>query len=437
MEKINFGTDGIRGIINETLSISNVKKICSSICFFAKKNNLKTIYIASDNRISKDILLLNISSLFVENGFEVIYLNIMSTPCFMYYTYLHSCLGIMLTASHNHYLENGLKIIYKGNKISEKEEEYIIANLNRKYINYSYCNYGKFIYDKRVNKEYLNYVNKYINKTNLKVMFDLAHGATYKYVKRLKNKISNNIKLFNQEGNGKKINYKCGATNIDFLKNKIKKYNYDLGFSFDGDGDRLIGVLNNGIVLDGDSLAYIFYILYLKENKIKNKGVVLTKNANFGILKAFKRLKAKVYLVDIGDKNVLNKLIEKDLLIGAETSGHLILKDIFLTGDGLLNSLYLLNLLNKYKIDINSLLANIDFASSYQVSFSCKDSILLKKEISKIQEELKLAKYEYVFNFRKSGTENLYRLFFMNENKDEFSSYQKRIVTAVELLSRS
>ncbi|MBQ3253998.1 MAG: phosphoglucosamine mutase, partial [Acholeplasmatales bacterium] len=324
-----FGTDGIRGIPGKTLSLDLMKKIGKSLHLL---NNTKVL-IAYDTRITKDIVLSSLLEGLLDTDIKPLVLGVLSTPALIYYSRLYQATAIMITASHNPYYDNGIKIINKGNKLTKLEEEKIeeyIASLEIK---------------KFKNIEYLSFLKLISKKTNLKIALDLANGSLYKIAKDVFQNITNNLLIIGDKPNGYNINDNLGSTHPDILKKVVLDNNFDIGFSFDGDGDRVICIDKNGTIINGDIIIYII-AKYLKlNNKLNKNKVVLTIMSNPGIIEAFKKLDIDVIEASVGDKNVYEEISKHSLSIGGEESGHIIISEYSNTGDGLLSAIILLNTL--------------------------------------------------------------------------------------------
>ncbi len=402
-----FKTDGIRGNINTFLTIELAQKIGKSI----KILNIKNVAIAYDTRNSNIMLKSSLISGLLNQGLNVIDLGIISTPALAYYTIKNNLLGIMITASHNLYTDNGIKIFNQGKKIS-LDEELLIENEIIKN-DFSINEIGTYLKNDYFITEYIDYLNQFTIKTNKKIIIDCANGSLYKIAPTIYNKVTSNLIVLGNNPTGKNINLNCGATNLTNLKNAIKQNNFDLGISFDGDGDRLIIIDNNLNVYDGIKLIYII-LKHFNYNK-----VCLTKTTNLGIINSLKKENILTYITDIGDKYIYKKMEEENILIGGEASGHIILKEFFKTGDALLNSLIILNILEKTNKNLEYLTKNIITYPEKLLNIKVKNKEIINNkiildEIKKFEENNKDGK----LILRKSGTEDLLRLYICN--KDQF-----------------
>ena len=410
-----FGTDGIRGIPNVDLNFDLVSSLGKALSIF----NVKDVYIASDTRESKDFLISCLSSGILSLGMNVHYLGIMSTSGLIYYSYVNKVIGVMITASHNPYYDNGIKIINKGFKLNKDEEEKIESLINNN--DYKYLDVGSFYFEENKVNIYLDFLKKHIVKTNLSICLDCANGSTYKIAQEIFKDVSNKIIYIGINPNGKNINLDVGSTHLEKLKETVRKNKCDLGFAFDGDGDRLIAIDKNCQVIDGDLLVYIF-ATYLLENNLLNKNyVVLSKMANIGVINALKSKGIKVKEVDVGDKYIYQEIKNNDYVLGGEESGHIILNNLFHTGDGILAALYLIKILEEKKQSLLELIKDISIYPSilYNLKVKDKNNILKNKNLDNYLKSLK-EKYkdDIKIVIRPSGTEDKLRIFIMSKEKD-------------------
>ena len=337
-----FGTDGIRGIALEKLNSELAFKLGQAIAVVFSP---KEVVIGMDTRESSPLLAYAIAHGLNARGVDVIFSGVVSTPMIANYSKVHEMIGVMITASHNPFTDNGIKVFNKGYKTLDEDELKLEAFIDHGTL--SNHTYGKFKYSTDIEEAYLKiYEPLNLKQSNFNVIFDSAHGANYEISKKLISKVSKSYYQIGNRPDGKNINLDCGSTHIESLQEKIKLSSYDIGFSFDGDGDRIIAVDAEGNIYDGDLIIYIIS-KYLKQNGLLNKDtVVLTKMSNPGLLKALKDQGISYELTDIGDKYVFKALEDNDYTIGGESSGHVILRHLLHSGDGLLVAIYLIKILD-------------------------------------------------------------------------------------------
>jgi len=394
-----FGTDGIRGIINKDLNSDLIYRIGRSL----KVLNVDKIYIGYDTRESNTYVFNLLVSGILSVGIDVVDSGIVSTPSLVYFSNKHNACTLMITASHNPYYYNGIKIFKNGEKLSDEEEELIEANLD---FNFDF-KLGKLTKDNSVFNEYIYYLSLYKEKSINKVTLDLSNGALVNIASKLFND-EDNISLINKDYNGVNINDNVGSLHIDKAKLNDSKYL----FSFDGDGDRIL-FKDNNIIYEGDLIVYLLAIYY-KLNK-----VVLTENVNLGLLKAFEKRNIKVYISSVGDKNVYNLMIKENCLLGGENSGHIINLKYMNSGDGLLNFLIINKIINE--IDISKYLKDIKYYPSKNINLGVNYKI---EKLNKIKEKYKK---KARVNIRKSGTENVIRVNICSKKKEVIDLILKEI----------
>ena len=337
MQKL-FGTDGIRGIANKDLSIELLNKLGKTLSLF----NINKVVIGQDTRISSPMLSYALISSCLSMGINVYDEVVVTTPCLSYISEKMNSLGVMITASHNPYFYNGIKIFIDGKKLSKEQELLIENKINDIYI--ANDNIGKYE-NSNFKKYYYEYMNKYHNKYNkLRIGLDCSNGATSNIARDVFSNITNSLYIFNNLPNGYNINDNVGSTNINSLVNYVTQHNLDIGFSYDGDGDRVIAVSKNKEVVSGNLILYILAKYFFDYLGYPNRAVVLTKDTNIGVIKAFNNINVKVLLSDIGDMNVKELMLKENIVLGGEDSGHII-SPFSQYGDGILTSLVLLNAL--------------------------------------------------------------------------------------------
>lgn len=397
-----FKTDGIRGKTNEYITLKLLYKIGRALAIL----NNNVLFVGYDSRYFGDELLRALAIGATSKKMRVYNLKIMPTPGIMYYSLKYQALGVSITASHNLYYDNGVKIFLNGEKISADLENKIEEEIDAvKYLDFHLKKVDKF-----KDKIYLSFLKQNITKTNYKYVIDCSNGATSKIAKKL---FSNTIA---SKPNGKNINKGVGSVNPDYLIKYLNKHNYDYGYALDGDGDRII-LADKDRVYYGDDILYLILKFY-KDNNIKLKKIIMSKMSNIGVVNKIREM-ADVYLCDVGDKN----LLEGD--IGAEPSGHIILKDILPYGDGL----YMITLLNKiinyYGLPVNKL---FDYKRYDELNYTINNSLIKKNalEINKFESMLN-EKIDGKIIIRKSGTEDVLRVYISLKNKKEIYKYKKNI----------
>ena len=443
MKKI-FGTDGVRCIVNqEPMTAETCLKIAKTTGYLlsADKKGKKRVVISKDTRLSGYLFEPLLTAGFISMGMDVILVGPLPTPALpMLIKSLRADMGVMITASHNTYEYNGLKFFDKnGSKIVktlEKKIESIVFSSSEynKIINLSYES-GKALRLEDAQGRYSEYLKSTLERVSkfksLKIVLDCANGATYHVAPNIFWEIGCEVITINNNPDGKNINHNCGAINIDKLAKKVLSTKADIGFAFDGDGDRLIAVDETGCEIDGDKLIALFAKEFLKLKKLNKKTVVTTVMSNLGFEKYLKqKLGIKLIRKNVGDINVITEMQKNNFNLGGEQSGHIILGQYMNTGDGILAALKITEFLSSKNTKASKLF------DLYEAYFQIKNNIQIKKNISKQVDnqinELYLGyKKEYKelrFLIRKSGTEPLLRILVEGRHKDFVSKISSKLI---------
>ena len=351
-----FGTDGLRGKVNEDLSFNIAYKIGNALSIL-KEN--PTVLIGSDTRISNTYLTLAVASGAMSGGAKVMDVGVIPTAGVAYLTRkIKADYGIVISASHNSGEYNGIKIFNSdGYKLSDKEEERIERCFIREKVN-AFPDIGTYEQNFNLSKLYKNYLVKASENSlkGLTVVLDGAYGASHRIAPDVFRKLGASVIAANCVNDGKKINENCGALYPENLVKRVFRYKADVGFAFDGDSDRLIAVDEKGNIIDGDMIIYGLAKYLKKQGKLKKDAVVGTSHTNMAIEEDLASEGIELIRTDIGDKYVLSKLIEKDLSLGGEQSGHVIIKDYATTGDGILTAIIVANMIIKEKVTMSEAL---------------------------------------------------------------------------------
>lgn len=427
-----LGTDGIRGIPNKKLTIDLVTKLGMALATL----NSKEVVIATDTRISKDMLAYAIASGCMARGMNVIFAGVMPTPALIYYSYTKKITGVMITASHNPYTDNGIKVLNNGVKLTEDEELMVEALIDNPK-DYD-GEIGKFIIDNNAKDDYIKFILSNIIKTNIKVCIDCAHGATYQTAPLVFSEITNNLVVIANKPDGYNINNGVGSTHLELLKETVVANKCDIGFAFDGDGDRVLCIDKNGNTIDGDMLIYILARYLKKHNKLNDNKVVLTIMSNLGLISDLNKKGIDVIETKVGDKYVVQELFTNHLSVGGENSGHIIMPDILHTGDGVLVASIIVKILDEEKCSINDLLFDVYMYSDRMVNIKVNNkenvlnSSLLFNRVDEIKKELN---NDCKIIIRASGTEDLIRVSVMARSTELVEQYSNELVNIVNDIS--
>lgn len=427
-----FGTDGLRGKVNEDLTFDIAYKIGNAL---STLKNKPTILIGSDTRISNTYLTLGVAGGAMSGGATVIDAGVVPTAGVAYLTKKTKAdYGVVISASHNSGEYNGIKVFNSdGYKLGDKEEERIERCFIHNKTN-DFPNIGTYAQDFTLIKQYRKFLinasaNSLAGKT---IVLDCAYGAANRIAPDVFRRLGANVIAANAVNDGLKINQGCGALYPENLVRRVFRYKADMGFAFDGDSDRLIAVDEKGNIINGDMII-CGLAKYLKaQGKLKGDTVVGTSHTNMAIEDDLKSNGISMIRTDIGDKYVLAKLIEKQLSLGGEQSGHIILKDIATTGDGILTAIVVANMIISEKRAMSEIFevalypqTNINVIVSDK--FRIMNNETLSKEIVKYNEELE-GKGRIMI--RASGTEPKIRV--MVESKD--SDLNEKIANSMAAL---
>ncbi len=417
-----FGTDGIRGEYNSKLTIDlafEIGKAAGSIYPVGS-----TICIGQDPRRSSSTIEFALISGVVATGVNVESFGVTSTPCVSYSIIHHDYeSGIMISASHNPYYDNGIKFFGKdGSKLSDELEAKMEALIDSKdYRLVDTKDLGTHVYNTDAVTEYENYlVSLGTDLTGKNICLDSANGSSYKLAKAVFTRLGANVTVIGDTPDGVNINHNIGSTHPEKISELMKSGDFDFGFAYDGDADRIILLANDGTILDGD---YILYLLgkYFKQNdKLTNNVVISTVMANLGFIEGLAEEGIEVVKTSVGDRFVMQAIKEYDAAVGGEQSGHIILPEFLPTGDGILVSVFLANVIAGSTEDLLHLANHMSKFPQVLINKKVSDkhqameSPELLAEIAKYEEQLGNTGRILV---RSSGTEELVRV--MVEAKDQ------------------
>ena len=417
-----FGTDGIRGPVTSTMNPLFVTKLGWAAGCVLKEEGISKVFIGKDTRISGYMFESALQAGFISSGMDVTLLGPLPTPGVSFLANSNNQVGLVISASHNLFEDNGIKFFNKeGQKFSAELEKRIESKLNHDMVAVDSINLGKASRMNDAQGRYIEFCKSTflgLDLTGLSILLDCANGATYSVAPKVFEELGAEVHAIGSLPDGININQNCGSTSPEFLKEEIVKGEYDLGIAFDGDGDRILIVSSNGDILDGDDILYI-----LSQNLTEGSGVIGTLMTNKALEIHFEENNIDFYRSDVGDKYVLQKLIEKNWLLGGEPSGHIICLDSAPTGDAIIAALKFLDAVKNDNFSIDKALNNFKKFPQTLINLKVDDpnNIILSdkfwSEVTKI--ESKLGNDGRVL-IRPSGTEPLIRI--MVESKDSSTS---------------
>jgi len=432
MTRKYFGTDGIRGQANKHPMTADIAMRCAMAAAHVLQGNQKhkKVLIGKDTRQSCYMIEQAMAAGFLSMGMEVILVGPLPTPAVAYLTRsLRVDLGVMISASHNHYQDNGIKFFaHDGYKLSDDTELAIEAaidsDLSKNLADSD--DIGQAVRLDSANGRYIEFVKNSLPEgmrfDGLKVVIDCANGAAYKVAPKILWELGAEVIKIGVEPNGKNINHKCGATDTEALEFRVKAEGADVGIALDGDADRLIMVDQNGKRIDGDQLMAVMARAASENGTLKGNAIAATVMSNLGLERYLQSLDIALERTAVGDRYVVEAMRKKDINIGGEQSGHLVLSDFSTTGDGLLAAVQILATMKQCGLDVASLcdvfetvpqhLENVKLVGV--TAARVMDDADVKGAIHKAQNDLNGAGRVLV---RPSGTEPLIRV--MAEGDDE------------------
>lgn len=447
-----FGTDGIRRIANTELTPELVYKVAKAGAYVLSKNlnHVPTILIGRDTRLSGTLIESAMTAGFLSYGAKVKLLGVIPTPGVAYLTKkLKADASVVISASHNTYEFNGIKYFSnKGMKIPDEVEEQIEEILeagNFDELTAHSSKIGTSEYREDLVDEYIYFLRKTFEenieknlKSDFSVAIDVANGATYKVAEKVFTKLGINFEIINNNPDGININENCGSTHLENLKKFVVNHKMSLGIAYDGDGDRCLAVDEEGNEIDGDTLLAIFGEYLKKRNKLKNNTIVSTIMSNLGLNKFAKEQDLDLKQTKVGDRYVLEEMLKNDYNLGGEQSGHIILLDYNPTGDGILTSLMLIQILLEENIKISKLCKIINKYPQVLINVKVNNyKKPLYKEDTEIQEEIKNLEAELQDNgrviIRPSGTEPLIRVMIEGQNQKMIEEKATKLANLIKL----
>ena len=417
-----FGTDGVRGVANIDLTAElavdlavAAAHVLGEIGLFA--GHRPKAIVGQDSRASGDFLESAIISGLTSAGVDVYRVGVLPTPAVAYLVKESNAdLGVMISASHNPMPDNGIKFFAKGgDKLADSLEAQIEARLGEPWSRPTGLDVGRIFTDESASTRYVNYLLSTISTdlAGLKVVVDCANGASSSVAPLAYKNAGALVTAISASPTGWNINENCGSTHLENLIAEVKKIGADLGVAHDGDADRCLLVASNGDVIDGDYILNILARSYFDDGTLKKNTVVGTVMSNLGFIKSMESAGINVEKTAVGDRYVLEKMLENDYVLGGEQSGHIIMREFSNSGDGLLTALQIMQVMAKTKQSLLDLSSNM---SKYpQVLINVKDvakeklasSAKIKQAV--IDAEKDLAGVGRVL-LRASGTESLVRV---------------------------
>lgn len=421
-----FGTDGIRGRVGEEpITADFFLKLGWAVGSVLAKDGSASVIIGKDTRVSGYLFESALEAGFLSAGVDVGLLGPMPTPAVAYLTQAYGATaGVVISASHNHFQDNGVKFFSsQGFKLSDENQKEIEAKLSESMISVDSDNIGKAHRHEQPLGRYIEFCkstfDRSVDLSGLNIVIDCANGATYHIAENVFSELGANITIINNQPDGFNINLNCGATDTKQLQRVVVEQKFDLGIAFDGDGDRLMMVDTDGKLVDGDELVFIIAKAWKDQSRLVNNAVVGTKMTNLGMRHALKDLGINFIETDVGDRFVMEQMQSSGSILGGEGSGHIICLDKTTSGDGIVSALQVLEVLAKSHKSLGELKKEMEKYPQVLINVKTKSKVDLDNHADLKQAQLEVEESlgdEGRVLIRASGTEPLIRVMVEGNN---------------------
>ncbi len=445
-----FGTDGVRGIANKELTADLAFKLgrAGAAVLTQELSHKPKILVGKDTRLSGDMLECALAAGICSTGAQVVMLGVIPTPAVAYLVRKYNAdAGVVISASHNPFEYNGIKFFNsKGYKLNDSTEDKIEALiLDGDSFDTELptgADVGHCTHEANAADDYIAYATQTVGCSleGMRLMVDCSNGANSKIAPRAFEKLGATVFTYACEPDGININAGCGSTHIDKLEKIVgEDGRYDIGIAFDGDADRMLAVDENGKRLTGDEIMLIIGKHMKEKGKLKNNTITATVMSNLGFFIALKKLGIEAAQTSVGDRYVLEEMLDKDYVLGGEESGHIICLEHNSTGDGLLSALLLLEVmkdtgkplseLRKIVTILPQVLVNAKVKNENKPALKTNERILA--EIAELEDELA---GEGRVLIRPSGTEPVVRVMLEGNDKAYLSTRAQQLAMLIESL---
>jgi len=436
-----FGTDGVRGKAGTFLTAQQAFNLgIAGARVLARSDKKPSVLIGMDTRISSDMLAAALAAGICSVGADVYMAGIVPTPAVAHLIQKYGLsAGVMVSASHNAFEDNGIKFYDgKGHKLSDEIENEIETMLGQETQQATGADIGRIFGGNMATADYVEFLQTVI-KTDLKgkkIALDCANGATFMAAPAIFEALGANVAALANEPDGININDNCGSTHVELLAEYVKNGDFDMGFAFDGDGDRCFAVDESGNVLDGDMIMAIIGKHWAKQGKLSNNTIVATVMSNLGFFMDAEKAGLKIEQTKVGDRYVLERMMAGGYSLGGEQSGHVICLDLHTTGDGILTALLLASIARETGKTLSQLNT---MQKMPQVLINAKLGNTTKEAIdanAAIQAEIAALHKKYEGRgrvlIRPSGTEPLIRVMIEGADMAEITDDAKRLAQMME-----
>lgn len=436
-----FGTDGIRGIAGESLTADLSFKVGKALGkLLTEKKEHPKVVIGRDTRISCDMIEHALTAGLTSTGVNVMTVGTIPTPAIAYLTKtIETDSGIMISASHNPYQDNGIKIFGPdGFKLTDEQEleiESLIDN-SEQIKNASFEKIGKIYGGHELSQKYVQHIKQSIPRdlSDIKIALDCANGATTSVAPFIFGDLEADIETIGCQPNGININDNVGSTKIETISAFVKENNVDVGFAFDGDGDRVLAVDAKGNIVDGDKIMFILAKHLKEQGELKDNMVVSTVMSNIGFYKAIEENGLQSVKTAVGDRYVVEEMRNNNYSLGGEQSGHIVLMNYATTGDGILTAVKLANIIKTSGKSLEELASEVSIYPQKLVNIKVVDKKAAMED-SEVLAECEKVEKELEGNgrilLRASGTENLIRVMVEASSDELTDKYCEQVAKIV------
>lgn len=433
-----FGTDGFRGEANVKLTVQHAFLVGRFLGWYFGRDHKAKIVIGKDTRRSSYMFEYALAAGLTASGADAYLMHVTTTPSVSYITRTErfDC-GVMISASHNPFYDNGIKLIGGGGTkidaaVEEKIERYIDSGEPEIPLAVRE-NIGRTVDFSAGRNRYIGHLISIPTRSfkNLRVGLDCANGSTSSIAKNVFDAVGANTYVINNAPDGTNINRDCGSTHIGALQKFVTDNGLDVGFAYDGDGDRCLAVDENGNLVDGDRIMFVCAKYMKEQGKLKDNTLVTTVMSNLGLYKALEREGMRYEQTNVGDKYVAENMFANDYKIGGEQSGHIIFSKYARTGDGILTSLMLMEAMIEKKRSLGSLAGEVTIYPQILRNVRVADKAAARSN-PKVVREVDAVGSELGSNgrilVRESGTEPLIRVMVEGETDEICKHYADRVV---------
>ena len=437
-----FGTDGFRGEANVVLTVEHAFKVGRYLGWYFGQDHKARIVIGKDTRRSSYMFEYALAAGLTASGADAYLLHVTTTPSVSYVvrTEDFDC-GLMISASHNPYYDNGIKVINsEGHKMEAEVEAKIEAYIDGEIDEIPLAtkeNIGRTVDYAAGRNRYIGHLISLATRSfkDMRVGLDCANGSASSVAKSVFDALGAKTYVINNEPNGVNINTNCGSTHIEVLQEYVKEKHLDIGFAYDGDADRCIAVDENGNVVDGDRIMYVCGKYLMEQGKLKDNTVVTTIMSNLGLYKACDKIGMKYEQTAVGDKYVYENMLKNGYVLGGEQSGHIIFSKHARTGDGILTSLMVMEAVIEKKQTLGTLADEVKIFPQLLKNVRVKnkktalDNAAVQAAVEKTAEELGTDGRILV---RESGTEPVIRVMVEAASDEICEKYVDSVVKVIE-----